>query len=82
MNRIIICIVISLFGLHTYALPITEKEALQKAQAFMQGKEFQLFAGSKNMRRAPQGTKADNAYYVFNVENNGGFVIIAGDDVV
>ena len=82
MNRIIICIVISLFGLHTYALPITEKEALQKAQAFMQGKEFQQFAGSKNMRRAPQGTKADNAYYVFNVENNGGFVIIAGDDVV
>ena len=82
MNRIIICIVISLFGLQTYALPITEKEALQKAQAFMQGKEFQYFAGSKNIRRAPQGTKADNAYYVFNVENNGGFVIIAGDDVV
>lgn len=82
MNRIIICIVISLLGLQAYALPITEKEALQKAQAFMQGKEFQHFVGSKNIRRAPQGTKADNAYYVFNVENDGGFVIIAGDDVV
>ena len=82
MNRIIICIVILLFGLQAYALPITEKEALQKAQAFMQGKEFQHFVGSKNIRRAPQGTKADNAYYVFNVENDGGFVIIAGDDVV
>jgi hypothetical protein len=82
MNRIIICIVVSLFSLYTYALPITEKEALQKAQAFMQGKDFQHFSGSKNIRRAPQDTKADNAYYVFNVENNGGFVIIAGDDVV
>ena len=82
MNRIFICIVVTLWGLHTYALPITEKEALQKAQVFMQGKEFQHFAGSRSIRRAPQGTKADNAYYVFNVENNGGFVIIAGDDVV
>lgn len=82
MNRIIICIVITFLGLYTYALPITEKEALQKAQAFMQGKDFQHFAGSRNIRRAVQGTKGDNAYYVFNVVNNGGFVIIAGDDAV
>lgn len=72
----------SLLGLQAYALPITEKEALLKAQAFMQGKQFQQSAASPKMRRAPQATKASSAYYVFNVEDNGGFVIIAGDDVV
>lgn len=68
-------IIISLFlSLISFAGEVTEQEALQKAQKFMKGKQFK----QKNLRRAATATK--NAYYVFNVENNGGFVIVAGDD--
>lgn len=49
---------------------------MQKAQQFMQGKQFK----QKNLRRAPSKNSEQNAFYVFNVENNGGFVIVAGDD--
>jgi len=55
---------------------VTEQQALQKAQQFMQGKKFK----QTNLRRA--ASAAGNAYYVFNAENNGGFVIVAGDDRV
>ena len=55
---------------------VTEQQALQKAQQFMQGKQFE----HRNLRRA--ASTAGNAYYVFNAEDNGGFVIVAGDDRV
>ena len=68
-------IIISLFVfLQSFAGEVTEQEALQKAQQFMQGKQFK----QTNLRRA--ASMAGNTYYVFNVENNGGFVIVAGDD--
>ena len=68
---------ISLFTFLTmFAGEVTEAEALQKAQQFMQGKSFQ----QKNLRRAPSKNVESKAYYVFNADNNGGFVIIAGDD--
>ena len=55
---------------------VSEQEALQKAEAFMHGKSFK----KRSLRRALSGTRPDNAYYVFNVENNGGFVIVSGSD--
>ena len=61
-----------------FAGEVTEEQALLKAQKFMQGKQFK----QKNIRRAPslgQSIK-DNAFYVFNVENNGGFVLVSSDD--
>jgi hypothetical protein len=66
-----ICLFISLV---TFAGEVSEQQALQKAQQFMQGKQFK----PGNLRRA--ASSANNAYYVFNAENNGGFVIVAGDD--
>ena len=82
MKKIVLCFLISLFGLQAYALPVTEQQALQQAQTFMKGNRFLQRTGMKNMRRAPQSTTTSNAYYVFNIEDNGGFVIIAGDDAV
>lgn len=58
----------------SFAGKITEKQALQKAQHFMQSKQFK----HRNLRRAP--STRSNAYYVFNAENNDGFVIVSGDD--
>ncbi|MBR6171425.1 MAG: C10 family peptidase [Bacteroidaceae bacterium] len=58
----------------SFAGKVTEKQALQKAQHFMQSKQFK----HRNLRRAP--SIRSNAYYVFNAEGNDGFVIVSGDD--
>ena len=42
----------------------------------MQGKQLK----QSTMRRAPHKNADNAAYYVFNAEDNGGFVIVAGDD--
>ena len=56
---------------------VTEEEALQKARQFMKGKQFK----QRNLRRAAS-TTGNNPYYVFNAENNDGFVVIAGNDLM
>lgn len=77
MTRKLLLSVLALFLCHSlFAGKVTEQEALQKAQQFMQGKSFQ----KKNLRRAPQNTEADGAFYIFNAEDNGGFVIVSADD--
>lgn len=58
-----------------HAEKVTEAEACQKAQQFMQGKKFK----QKNLRRTLSNDADNKAYYVFNVENNGGYVIVSGD---
>lgn len=73
---------------------ISEADALQKAQAFLSQRK-QSMAGhapghavgelrlvERSARKAPrQGVKSQmNDYYVYNVEDNGGFVIVSGDD--
>ena len=63
-----------------YAKPVTEQQALQKAQNFLKDKRLQ----TKNVRRASkagqQQSTAQEDFYIFNVEDNGGFVIVSGDD--
>ena len=76
MRRLYFFLFTLLVSLTMNAGEVTEQQALQKAQQFMQGKQFE----HRNLRRA--ASTAGNAYYVFNAEDNGGFVIVAGDDRV
>ena len=76
MKKLTLLLIGLFISLGSFAGDVTEAEALQKAQQFMQGKQFK----HKNLRRAPSKNVESKAYYVFNVENNGGFVIVAGDD--
>ena len=76
MKKFYSLIIALLVALTMSAGEVTEQQALQKAQQFMQGKKFK----QTNLRRA--ASTAGNAYYVFNAESNGGFVIVAGDDRV
>lgn len=76
MKKIFFLLLALIACLAIQAERVTEQEALQKAQKFMQGKKFK----TKNLRRAPSLDASNNAYYVFNVENDNGFVIVAGDD--
>ena len=76
MKKLLLLLVCALAGLSVQAAVVGEQEALQKAQQFMQDKVFK----QSGMRRAPQKGGAAAAYYVFNAENKGGFVIVSGDD--
>ena len=57
---------------------VTEKQALQKAQKFMKGKTF-VVAGSRTLSK-DKTAEEPSSFYVFNAENQGGFVIVSGDD--
>ena len=61
------------------AEPITQQQALQKARQFMPHKTF----GTQQMARKVLGKTASTttqSLYVFNIEGNGGFVVVSGDD--
>ena len=60
------------------AQPISEQEALQKAQQFLQGKNIVSPVSQGQLRRATTAHPYQHLY-MFNVENNGGFVIVSGD---
>lgn len=58
------------------AKPVSRNEALQKARQFKPAKEFQevtAFSRQKNLSE-------NEPFYVFNAEDDGGFVIVSGDD--
>ncbi len=76
MKKSTVLLIALLTSLTMFAGEVTETEALQKAQQFMQGKQFK----QRNQRRALSKNVESKAYYVFNVENNDGFVIVSGDD--
>jgi len=57
---------------------VTEQEALQKAQQFMKGKVMRPVM-SRSLTRV-QSVKEDCAFYIFNAEDQGGYVIISADD--
>ena len=76
MKKLLLLLACAFVGLTAQAEKVTEREALQKAQQFMQGKVFK----HSGMRRAPQKDGSNAGYYVFNAENDGGFVVVAGDD--
>lgn len=61
------------------AEPITQQQALQKAQAFLQGKSVNQ-VNQKRRLRSSIHSSAPQSYYVFNAEDNEGFVIVSGDD--
>ena len=77
MKKLLLLLACAFVGLMTVqAEKITEQEALLKARQFMHDRQFK----HSGMLRAPQRDAASPGYYVFNAEDEGGFVIVAGDD--
>ena len=64
------------------AAPVDEQQALQEALTFLSGQQNNH--SSKTLRRVAadrlQYVGGTAAYYVFNVDNGQGFVIVSGDD--
>ena len=67
----------SLFAQH-----VTEEQAYQKAQAFLQDKIDTATGSRRALHRMQRVSKAveSDAFYIFNAEDNGGFVIVSGDE--
>ena len=81
MKRFVFLLLTFSVALISFAGEITEAEALQKAQQFMQGKQF-VAASVNNARRAGSMSQSETniGYYIFNAKYNGGFVIVSADD--
>lgn len=75
MRKLLFLLACVLVGMTAQSAKVSEHDALQKARQFLQGRQV----SNKGMRRAPQKNANNVGYYVFNVENNGGFVVVAGD---
>jgi len=79
-KKVLLLLVAFAAMLSANAQKVTEAEAREKAVAFLRGKQLTKPVNASKMRRVQKkGTDVD-AYYVFNVENDGGFVVVSGDD--
>ena len=75
MKRYLLLIPCLLLSMTITAGWISEQQALQEAQRFMPGKKFE----QRQLARGAENPVA-RSLYVFNVEANGGFVIVSGND--
>lgn len=80
MKKLLLTTVLAVATIVAMANPIGRTAAMQKAQDFMRGinPQAQLQAGATP--RKAMGNNNSAAYYIFNAENNQGFVIASGDD--
>ena len=80
MKKLLLTTVLAVATIVAMANPIGRTAAMQKAQDFMRGinPQAQLQAGATP--RKAMGNAGSPAYYIFNAENNQGFVIASGDD--
>ena len=78
MKKVTLLLIGFFCSLSVFAGEITEEQALQKARQILKGK--QLMKPQISRRRA--AASVNKAYYVFNADQNGGFVVIAGNDLM
>lgn len=78
MKNGIFLIFFCLIALSTQGAQLSEHEARKKAQRFLQGKQFGNVMRQRAIKRSQ--VLQDKNFYIFNVEQNGGFVIVSGDD--
>ncbi len=84
MKRNLLLFISCVFVFSTWASPIDKSTAYSKAVAFMAGRGVTMPKEHKMAYAGPSTTTSTEtaSYYVFDVGNDKGFVIVAGDDVV
>ncbi len=78
MRKFLLCLVCFMISFMMQAGEVSRQEALEKARQFMPNKEFKQHESSQ--RKVSAVATTNSPYYVFNAENNSGFVIVSGDD--
>ena len=77
MRRFLLITICLTYAFVAFAKPVSEKQALEKAILLMPGKTFRLCNVDANDAKSGN---VSTPYYVFNAENNAGFVIVSSDD--
>lgn len=80
MKKYLLILLTLAFSSVSLADKVTEQNALQKAQLFFKDKRIISKSLTRGLDADQQPNNALEDYYVFNAEDNGGFVIISGDD--
>ena len=84
MKKVLLFVLIGCMGATVAAAPVSQDEALRKASAFVRARHPHNGKQLKAVRRQPGLTVAsedvDASYYIFNVGEAEGFVIVSGDD--
>ena len=80
MKKLLLTTVLAVATIVAMANPIGRTAAMQKAQSFMQGINPQAQLQTPATPRKVMGNQGEKPYYIFNAENNQGFVIVSGDD--
>lgn len=84
MKRYLLLMILNMAVLCAWAAPISNGAAYRKAVAFMnaRGVTMRETPGMAFSRAGTVTSSKGSLYYVFNVGNDNGFVIVAGDDAV
>ena len=82
MKKTIMTLAALVLTLTAFAGPIGKQQAMNTAKAFMKEVNANAVLHTTTVRHAPglNGTSDVQPYYIFNAENNQGFVIVSGDD--
>ena len=80
MKKLLLTTVLAVATIVAMANPIGRTAAMQKAQNFMRGINPQAALQTPATPRRAMGNQSEKPYYIFNAENNQGFVIVSGDD--
>ena len=78
----LLTVILCLQALPVSSQPMTKEKALEKASRFVAAHPFGGTAVNKAPRKAARLVLANNSedYYIFNDEQNGGYVIVGGDE--
>lgn len=76
MKKVLLTLLTIMVTMAVNAEKVSKQEALQKAQQFMPDKQFRE---TKAFVRGDRD-ESNSPFYVFNVESDGGYVIVSGDD--
>ena len=80
MKKVILFWVVSCFGIVSHAGKITEQQAYQKVQSYIASKKFSCSRRSDQAQIKLNRIAVFPSLYIFNVAEEGGFVIISNDD--
>ena len=80
MKKICFLMISFFCSMGMFAGEITEEQAFQKAQQLLKGRVLKKSQATVSRSRA--SSRVENDYYVFNAEANGGFAIIASNDLM
>ena len=85
MKKQLLLIIGLIISMAISANPVTKEQAREKALSFLYsnnstGRVFATAGIVQSQLKEVELTVSENAYYVYNIDNNKGFVIVSGDD--